>query len=678
MAQLQWRDVAAPNLGVSLEGIKTFADMLGGAFNKADAGLTRFDNTLSAEANQGLALDIAAAQDADAAKQLVSTLRDRPNSQRFNTAMIAAAAARPGELTTQAAGELALSKGQYDHNRVVDTNTRTDAARTDVNRYLDLYANGKAGEAEAFRSSSESIKNLDAATMLGLIQGGQNIEKGQVDIAGGYLDNTGKGISNATNTFQLQTARQAEQDRVAVAGMMANIGLGAMDADSARSWLDANKSRFTPTQLGMAMGNINALFPGTFGTAELGSPAAGGAGGDGTWTTSSGMASAESGGRWGIVNGEGYGGRNQFGAARLADAAAAGIIPRGMTGAQFARLPPEKQMEVENWHWADIDRQAESRGLNRYLGQTVGGVRVTPGAIRGMAQIGGVGGALQFLRTGGRHNPSDSNGKSIRDYGIQFSNAPTNNPSLPRQAATELAFGAAQSGANGVNPQRLVAALSDTSTPDEVATKLADAFPGVPKTWLVGQINRLGRENNIPPGVAGEMLRRNVGEQSDRLGEIWSRDRGFQNPLPGLGRALTGQRTPNLAGGRRLDDAGLIRDIEDWKSGRILGRVDVQAQAAEGQAALASAQQAALTAQAQYAAAARRPGMAAQLPIYQARMEAANARVQALARSVAGGPRRMAVDTPPPRPQPRAAAPAIRRPQEEPFVYRGIGTMSGR
>lgn len=153
--------------------------------------------------------------------------------------------------------------------------------------------------------------------------------------------------------------------------------------------------------------------------------------GSGNWTEQSGMAASESGGNWGITNSEGYGGRNQFGAARLEDAFNAGILPRKMTGREFAALPPEQQIAVENWHWSDIDRQAERRGLNRFIGQTVGGVPVTQAAIRGMAQIGGITGAKRFLETGGRYNPDDSNGTSIRDYGQRFSGRAINNGPTP-------------------------------------------------------------------------------------------------------------------------------------------------------------------------------------------------------------------------------------------------------
>lgn len=124
----------------------------------------------------------------------------------------------------------------------------------------------------------------------------------------------------------------------------------------------------------------------------------------------------ESGGNWKALNSEGYGGRLQFGASRLADAARAGIIPAGMTGADFSKLPPEQQQAVERWHFADIDQQAAKRGLNQFVGKEVGGVPITQDGIRAMAHLGGIGGAARFLESGGQINPSDSNGTSLRDY----------------------------------------------------------------------------------------------------------------------------------------------------------------------------------------------------------------------------------------------------------------------
>lgn len=130
------------------------------------------------------------------------------------------------------------------------------------------------------------------------------------------------------------------------------------------------------------------------------------------------LIASESGGNWNALNSEGYGGRLQFGQERLADAARAGVIPMGLTGADFSRMSPEEQMAVEQWHFADIDRQAQAMGLYDYLGQNIGGVTITPDAIRGMAHLGGIGGAAKFIKSGGAYNPSDSNGTSLRDYGI--------------------------------------------------------------------------------------------------------------------------------------------------------------------------------------------------------------------------------------------------------------------
>lgn len=127
----------------------------------------------------------------------------------------------------------------------------------------------------------------------------------------------------------------------------------------------------------------------------------------------------ESGGDWSALNSEGYGGRLQFGKERLADAAAAGLVPQGTTGADFSRMPPQVQQAVEQWHFADIDRQADRLGITKHLGQNIGGVTLTPDAIRAMAHLGGIGGVQKFVQSGGQYNPADSNGTRLTDYGTR-------------------------------------------------------------------------------------------------------------------------------------------------------------------------------------------------------------------------------------------------------------------
>lgn len=129
------------------------------------------------------------------------------------------------------------------------------------------------------------------------------------------------------------------------------------------------------------------------------------------------LAMSESGGRYDVVNSEGYAGKYQFGADRLADYSAATGRPISM--AEFV-ANPSLQEDVYSWHEADIDQFIRERGLDRYLGQNVGGVTITLDGLRSMAHLGGKGGMAKFLETGGRYNPADSNGTSLSDYGAKF------------------------------------------------------------------------------------------------------------------------------------------------------------------------------------------------------------------------------------------------------------------
>ena len=130
----------------------------------------------------------------------------------------------------------------------------------------------------------------------------------------------------------------------------------------------------------------------------------------------------ESSGRWNAENNvEGANGKKghygilQFGHARLSDAIQAGAIPQ-MTPEQFMGNS-KAQIAAANWHFNDIDRRIFKNGLDRYLGQNVGGVNITMDALRAMAHLGGFGGMRSYLRTGGGDNRADAYGTSLRKYG---------------------------------------------------------------------------------------------------------------------------------------------------------------------------------------------------------------------------------------------------------------------
>jgi hypothetical protein len=93
------------------------------------------------------------------------------------------------------------------------------------------------------------------------------------------------------------------------------------------------------------------------------------------------------------------------------------------TGASFTveefRLDPDLQRDVFAWHIADIDRAIE-RGGFLDQGYDLDGLRA-------VAHLGGIGGMRQFVRSGGRYNPSDAEpgstkpGTRLSDYYNKFS-----------------------------------------------------------------------------------------------------------------------------------------------------------------------------------------------------------------------------------------------------------------
>lgn len=133
----------------------------------------------------------------------------------------------------------------------------------------------------------------------------------------------------------------------------------------------------------------------------------------------------ESGGNFAARNdaegagGTGHFGRVQFGRARFAEAQAAGAVPQGMTIEQFGQDTPESraaQIQAEQWHFGDIQNRITEAGLDRYIGQTIGGVEITRDGMVAMAHLGGFSGLRQFLESEGRYNPADGYGTSLSDY----------------------------------------------------------------------------------------------------------------------------------------------------------------------------------------------------------------------------------------------------------------------
>lgn len=151
----------------------------------------------------------------------------------------------------------------------------------------------------------------------------------------------------------------------------------------------------------------------------------------------------ESGGNPAKVNQLGYAGLYQFGAPRLADMGVytpgPGESLKGWSDTP-ANAPgkwsgtfnipgrpdiktlkdflanPGAQEEAFQIHTQKMDKEIQSNGFEKYIGQTVGGTVITREGLHAMMHLGGVGGTKKTLESDGKNSPKDANGTSVLSY----------------------------------------------------------------------------------------------------------------------------------------------------------------------------------------------------------------------------------------------------------------------
>lgn len=135
-----------------------------------------------------------------------------------------------------------------------------------------------------------------------------------------------------------------------------------------------------------------------------------------------GLARNESGGRFDAQNDAvgssgrvGHFGRGQFSQDRLDDAKRAGAMPADMTPEQFM-ASPDAQKRVEQWHRDDILNFAQQNGLDRIVGRTFNGKKLTEQSLVNIAHLGGKEGLRRFVDSAGTYDPADGNGTRLSDY----------------------------------------------------------------------------------------------------------------------------------------------------------------------------------------------------------------------------------------------------------------------
>ena len=232
MAALTWRNVDAPNLAPALAGMQQFSQLLGQAFGGATAALDVYDETKSEKVNNLLALEIAAAQDPEAAKALALGLASRPDAARIDPATAALANRRQQEIQDLAYRGLQTKdlEGDVAFEGIERARTQEDWKNLDAAKPVAALLLDAQNEAEAdkiWKDNAAIVSKLAPDAQLALRRAPLSVINDELSLVGARLDNTGKGIDNETATFNLQRGRwehnnavvdrQAEEAGMAVA-----------------------------------------------------------------------------------------------------------------------------------------------------------------------------------------------------------------------------------------------------------------------------------------------------------------------------------------------------------------------------------------------------------------------------------------------------------------------------
>ncbi len=136
------------------------------------------------------------------------------------------------------------------------------------------------------------------------------------------------------------------------------------------------------------------------------------------------LAFKESRGDYQIVNPYGYMGKYQFSNATLK-----------MMGFKDTDnfLYDSRQQEAAFLSYISYNKWVLRKDIERYVGETIGGVKVTESGILAAAHLAGPGNVKKFLRSRGQNRFQDANGTSIRYYLTKFSGYDTSSIEAKRK-----------------------------------------------------------------------------------------------------------------------------------------------------------------------------------------------------------------------------------------------------
>jgi len=190
MAQLQWRDVAAPNFSGAMEGVDAASRLINSALNQAQGGVREYQKIQDDALNSRLMAQLVGMDSADDAAAIPGMIAGVKDPSRISSDVFSLMMGRKGQLTQQELGDLNLRDTRNTSDRNMAFQHLLDAATPEIQAYnaavaandpkaiaatrAAVFNKVQGGPAEKFLALSGQLSGMESSA-LGIVGSRQRI-----------------------------------------------------------------------------------------------------------------------------------------------------------------------------------------------------------------------------------------------------------------------------------------------------------------------------------------------------------------------------------------------------------------------------------------------------------------------------------------------------------------------
>lgn len=628
MAQITWRDVAAPDFSGAISGIGQFSRLFGDSLGSLKSAVGGFDQAKSDLVNNQLALALAQQPDAAAAKAAIASgrlgsldLSDPSFLRRISPASLAAIS--PDALT-----KLGLDQTRLSTNKLT-------LGQDQINAEQRSARDASAAQLDAADAAFRAGNNAEGERLLASIDKSKFGYGAVGDLNKSVLDTGRDATSNDQARFNLGNQKEDKADKDAADAAQSIFRSSTLNGDDARLLLNDPKGPAAKLSVGaraILESRLASQYPDLFGSATGASAAIAGAAGG---APVSGVAGGSADSPYDIVIGGpalGLQPNKPVSQMTLAEAEAYGknvLIPKTKGNKQLGLGDNQGSSAIGAYQ---ILAGSTLGDYAKKLGLDMNTTKFDPDTQERIAKAifeDNKGGNLKAIWTSlPDARPGAYKNLSWEQVRGQIAKGESGASAAQllldsRNAQAQIASRSMQDSAHGLDID-FASTIADNRDVGQVADGLRQGiFKGTSRAFLLNQLTKIMNEGHVNAATAAAILNRNI-DGSDH--DFWSPRQ--------LIRQLTPGSTPNLGNGARLNDKGIKEDtklLRNLKQQDILAQVSARDSRTLLSAQIQAAQQELAAAQQQYTAALTRsvtqPGLKAVLPRYEAQLQAAKAKV---------------------------------------------------